>query len=533
MRFPLTPRGRFLLNLNENSAWREERPLWGGAVSSVPRLFLSYAREDEPWKCVFERFLMRQLAAAVVPLDYAEGDGQPFGPIKEWVSDALKQSAVFVAFLSIDYINKKYPRLEWSAALDQLQAPDRKHLIFVPLMLDNDAINWWAEKKRLHELAILGSDYAFSDYTDNGRPALIDEQLRYQRRIVSLASVIKRRLNDLGKENGLLPPPGSNVVVKKAVVLLGHPTAASRPEINQNSEAVLTELIKSGIGCTKWKDGWTDTNENWSEIADQAWFVQPVERAEASRYAGNPQIALDGLRSAMGSDFAHATSAKRRIVLWLPKGLENKDFDERAKLLITSDTDPILRRDEPSGLTNYLREQIQVDGPAERVPVVQLESQPETDYNIARVRNALHEGFQAALQGIVVPAPYTYVWENPEAMREQFEQLPGDRLIVAVHDLAMGEDASLNRLATKLSDYGEFIAQGLRDAGRPEVQVFQSVMSCKRASCLATARFPRWECGKWYLLQYETAIETPVRPRPRRFLEFRGYLQEWMLSSAA
>lgn len=167
----------------------------------VKRVFLSFASEDGDWKEAFtDPLWFGNSLGNVDVVDYQLGGNLPFGPLQEWLETEINEAAVFVAFVSQDYIAKKYPLQEWRIGLS---AKAQKKLVFVPVLIDAHAKEWWSELKKNGQLGELEKDYNYGDFTDGrghrchttgGRGHL---NTIVTQKIKDLAKLIKGRLNKI------------------------------------------------------------------------------------------------------------------------------------------------------------------------------------------------------------------------------------------------------------------------------------------------------------------------------------------------
>jgi hypothetical protein len=97
----------------------------------APRVFLSYAREDTWWVRLFQHYFD---LGNVVFVDYhAKSVG--LDELKAAMDEQF--AVVVVAFVSKRYMQQKGTVAEWEKSLSE---KDRRCLIFVPVVLDADAI---------------------------------------------------------------------------------------------------------------------------------------------------------------------------------------------------------------------------------------------------------------------------------------------------------------------------------------------------------------------------------------------------------
>src|SRR5579871_1564947 len=113
-------------------------------TTDAPRIFLSYASEDKYWVEAFRKSVAFENVGAARVLDYAAED-VGFGDLREKLDERIERSAVIIAFISAEYRKKQWTVAEWESALTEAQ---RRRLVFVPIMLDADAVVWWKERRQ-------------------------------------------------------------------------------------------------------------------------------------------------------------------------------------------------------------------------------------------------------------------------------------------------------------------------------------------------------------------------------------------------
>ena len=133
-------------------------------ASDTPQIFFSYASEDKYWVEAFRKSVAFENVGAARVLDYAAED-VGFGDLREKLDERIERSAVIIAFVSADYLKKQWTVAEWESALTEAQ---RRRLVFVPIMLDADAVVWWKERRQQGGLTGLSRDYAYVSFIDAG-----------------------------------------------------------------------------------------------------------------------------------------------------------------------------------------------------------------------------------------------------------------------------------------------------------------------------------------------------------------------------
>jgi len=159
---------------------------------STPSIFFSYASEDKFWVEAFRKSTGFANVGVVRVLDYgAEEVG--YGDLGEKLNERIQGSAVVIAFVSSDYCRKKWTVAEWEEALTEVQ---RRRLVFVPLMLDADAVGWWQDLRKQGKLTALSRDYAYVNFFDaTGRTLDIrPEDTQVNGKIARLALQIRQDL---------------------------------------------------------------------------------------------------------------------------------------------------------------------------------------------------------------------------------------------------------------------------------------------------------------------------------------------------
>src|SRR5262245_228664 len=107
--------------------------------SPAPRVFLSFARKDDYWVGPFKERLKGRLGPVVVQDVLAEPN-VPFAELAGCVDQRTAQARVVIALLSRNYCTSKWASAGWRISLSE--APLR-NLLFVAVMMDADAQQWW------------------------------------------------------------------------------------------------------------------------------------------------------------------------------------------------------------------------------------------------------------------------------------------------------------------------------------------------------------------------------------------------------
>jgi hypothetical protein len=155
---------------------------------AAPRVFLSYASEDHWWVELFQKYF--DLGNVVFVNCTADAVG--FGELKTAIDEGVESSVAVVAFVSEKYASQEATVTAWEKSLSET---NRRRLIFVPVMLDADGIDWWQRLRRSGGLSSLGRDYQFANFTDGGGYALPGpDKPQYLQRIAKLAAQLKKEI---------------------------------------------------------------------------------------------------------------------------------------------------------------------------------------------------------------------------------------------------------------------------------------------------------------------------------------------------
>jgi hypothetical protein len=176
-------------------------------MGEAPRIFFSYASEDGFWVEAFEKSTAFKNIGVVRVFDYA-AEEVGYGPLKASLDDQIDRSAVVIAFVSTNYIRKEWTVAEWESSLSEAQ---RRRLVFVPIMLDADAIAWWKGLRTQGKLSALSRDYAYVSFLDGGgrRVEIRPEDTAPNEKISNLALQIRGPGSQIaGRMRGLEPFDG-------------------------------------------------------------------------------------------------------------------------------------------------------------------------------------------------------------------------------------------------------------------------------------------------------------------------------------
>jgi hypothetical protein len=490
------------------------------------RIFLSFASDDEAWVLAFtNRAWFGNLLGNVRIQNYLAGDNLPFGELGRWLDERIGRAAVVIAFVSADYRSKKWTVAEW---LSSLRAAQRDKLIFVPVMLDSDAKEWWASQRRHGGLSVLPDDYQYADFTDGlgKRLNIRPEDTSVTERIKELAKEIRGMLVDRSDE----PIDGQRPLTD--VVVLGHPTARSAEGVETQSSALLKELKTSSLKVEFWRDGWRGRSAEQAgqaaTLCKDAVFVQPLAAIEAADYAASPGMTSTYLER------AGITGA--RVALWLPHGVRDAAFEQ--KMVASADDQPtMLRSDTPAELAAWLCGALRVETMAAHTLALQIEDLGFEDDTIpdpeaVRLAEEVQEGLCGVVNGIVKPnpPPWPFVGFDP-GLKDLITIVQGDRAIIAVHDLDIPpstEDKTRKAIERKFLAMQD-VVQLVESTTKRQLNLFRAALVVRNPKVLPFFKYPNDGRFKdWRLLRFERPDEeTPLKPDPASKAYFRAQLAAW------
>jgi hypothetical protein len=505
-------------------------------MANPPKIFLSYASEDGPWVNWFTRKEWFAGQIGVVTLEnYLAGDNLEFGELTKWVDEQISEATVVIAFISKFYRDKDWTKVEWDKTLTEFR---RRRLIFVPVMLDAEARAWWQQLRQRGDLNVLPGDYMYSDFTnDRGEPLPISSDDRVQLQIGKLARAIKEVLFAAPVDRPPAPPQPAPPGGEENVVVLRHPTSRFAEGVAEQASALVQAAQAEGLSVQEWKDGWLKNSAaRGKSPGASAVFVQPLAAGEASEEvteAGKTPKRL-----------ADAGVPAAPLVLWLPSGQTDPDFQKAAAAptetlpdLLTLRAKPALRTDAARDLSLHLRAILR-SAPARDDPVVQIETVGSTagqpDLEATRLAEQLSQLFGNIVNSVMTTdssSPWPF-WDD--LFKAQIAVLPGSRAIVAVHDLDVppSADKTANRkcIELKFQRMQDYVRE--TDCGS-KLKFFWAALIYKNAKALPFAQYPYDGRFKdWRLLSFERAeggsdAEQPVRPAPASLGAFRAQLSKW------
>jgi TIR domain len=522
-------------------------------------VFISYASQDAPWKNSFtnKTWFGQQLGSVYVE-DYQLGDNLPFGPLDAWLKKEISAAGAIVLIVSKDYIQKEYTLKEWWQSLSEAS---RQRLVFVPVMIDACAKVWWAEQKRLGHLRLLGDDYAYADFTENGRAINIVTAEggidSVTRKIVELARLIRcylesqepidPRPNAAPTTSISAPAPvsapspaaaGSQVspnlsnAARPAVIVLGHPSAAAIKEVAENTRQLTVHLNSANLAPITWNDGWraAASARQVSGLLPitNILFVQPLGPVDAGDYATSPEAIRKWIEAAMKTDMPDGASGRppHSLVLWLPSNLTDAAFEAELSDSVQKHN-LVLRHDDPSSLATWLNNQV---GGADQVDILMLEDLADVR-DSRTLRAALHDGFRKIIGEEMNPVPESWPF-HPDILVEHLKQVPTDRVIIAIHDLNTGIAHSWHEARRGLEQKLSMIEKATREAGRDDLKFFRSALLVSKSDTLPWVKYPSpSQFENWCLLPF-TKKDNALEPKANHANVFRTYLRDWLRESA-
>jgi hypothetical protein len=507
-------------------------------MPNAPRIFFSYASEDSYWVEAFKKSTaFKKSIGEVCVLDYA-AEEVGYGPLGAALDKQVHQSAVVIAFVSRHYCKKRWTIAEWEQSLTEVQ---RRRLLFVPIMLDADATTWWQSQRKEGKLTSLSRDYAYVTFTDagGGRLDIRPEDTQVNGMIARLARQIRDDLGAAPLEVGRadpLPPPvnGADIVV------LAHPMAALPQEMTAHIRALAETLKGRGVRVELWKDGWRRKPEaRGTGVSSDTLFVQPLAESEAADMASN--------HGATGVFLGEAGFPNANVVLWLPAAFHDPDFEAAAASSADVRTFPGLRVDAPLALADWLEgykkrpdfvDQIKI-----QIKTIGLMDGPPSPQSAAsqRVVDQLRDQFVNITANLVNPAPEPPPWEFwGEQFAEHLKRLPGNRTIIAIHDLDVtpgSEDSVEKQLQARFDEILTAVEkeqEARLNDGRPQLKTFLAALLVRTASALPFNEYPHdGRYAQWRLLGFAPPNgagpekEPPLEPNPDSLAVFRHKLFSW------
>jgi TIR domain len=515
---------------------------------STPRIFFSYASEDKFWVEGFQKSVGFANVGLVRVLDYA-AEEVGYGDLGKKLNEQIDGSAVVVAFVSANYCKKKWTVAEWEKALTEVQ---RRRLVFVPLMLDADAVTWWQDLRKRGRLTALSRDYAYVSFFDAaGRPLDIrPEDTKVNGKIARLAQQIRQDLEipQVDAETTLpssIPNACPKAVEGLDVVILGHPTVALPQEMAEPLRKLCEELKDRAVRMELWRDGWRKKPDarGRAAVAGNTIFVQPIAEAEAADVADNPGVFATYLDS--------AACHNAKVALWLPCDFTDRNFEMAAQGAGDPSAFPALRVDSAEGLADWLQgfKAAEASGDETRIQIKTVglmgDGGPEQLIAPTNIIDQLKtEIVNIAWKFVDNPHPTPPPWEFwGEQFSEHLKRLRGNRTIIAIHDLdiAPGPDSSIEKqLQARFDEILEAVEEEQREralAKKPPLNAFLVALLVRTATAFPFNEYPYdGRYGQWRLLGFAppngAEAGAPIKANPDSLAVFRQKLYSWAHSQA-
>ncbi len=508
---------------------------------SAPRIFFSYASEDKFWVEAFQRSTGFGNVGVVRVLDYAAEEAG-YGGLGEKLNEQIEGSAVVIAFVSANYCKKQWTVAEWEEALTEVQ---RRRLLFVPLMLDADAVTWWRNLRKQGKLTALSRDYAYVSFFDAaGRLLHIrPEDTQVNGKIARLAQQIREDLETPRVEEEPVPALRNSCPTAAAdeaeLVVLGHPTAALPQEMAEPIRKLCEGLRGRGFRMQTWRDGWRRKADARGQVgsAGNAIFVQPVAEGEAPDLAANPSV--------IAKDLDAAGCPNATVALWLPSGFSDREFEAAAERAAGSRAFPALRAGSAEALADWLQGFMTPDASRNETRI-QIETVgllgdrgPELIGPMNIIDQLKSEITSIASKFVDNPQPTPPPWEFfGEQFSEHLKRLRGNRTIVAIHDLdvAPGPNSSIEKqLQARFDEILEAVEKEQRErarAGKPPLNAFLAALLVRTAGALPFNEYPYdgryWQ---WRLLGFAppngAGEDAPLKANPDSLAVFKSKLYSW------
>jgi hypothetical protein len=288
----------------------------------------------------------------------------------------------------------------------------------------------------------------------------------------------------------------------------------------------LERLIRgAGLHLVSWPDGWlaqplTHREDALGLLPRHPVFVQTLGPGDAGELAIRPETARGRLKKIVGPDPLASLVDTSGLFLWLPKGLVDDDFNGAKAAPPT-----YLSQDSPEELTKQLS--LSID-PRPPVPVIMLEFTGNP-----RLRSQLTDAFHKIIEQEVSPPVETWAFdgnEDSDLLQEQIKLFPGNRAILAVHDINVGPVSGFQeakrKLEIKLLGYMNRVQKAQSAAKRDDLKFFWTTIVLRNGSHLPFVKYPTPPFDNWHLLSFINSGEDAI-PNPQRTSIFRGYLREW------
>ena len=512
-------------------------------MSEAPRVFFSYASEDGFWVEAFKKSTAFKSVGLVRILDYA-AEEVGYGPLGAALDGQINQSAVVIAFVSSDYCKKKWTVAEWEESLTEAQ---RRLLVFVPIMLDADATAWWQDLRKQGKLSSLSRDYAYVSFTDagGGRLDIRPEDTQVNGKIARLARQIRSDLETRacalpGPAIGSLPPAALDAA---EVVVLAHPKAALPSEMAKHVGKLCGTLKGRGVRVDLWNNEWRRKPEARGKagVNAETVFVQPLSEGEAADMASD-QGATDAYLVEVGFPSA-------KVVLWLPAAFHDPTFEAAAASTADARSFPSLRVDAPDGLADWLNGFRSLSDSSGEETKIQIKTIGLMDIapsrqsaTSQRIVDRLRDQFVDIASTLVDnprPKPPPWVFWGDQ-FSEHLKRLPGNRTIIAIHDLDVTPDVDGSVEKQLQARFDEILTavekeqEARSSAGRPPLNAFLAALLVRSAGALPFNEYPYdGRYRQWRLLGFvppngaEPGESAPLEPNAASLAVFRHNLFSW------
>jgi hypothetical protein len=157
------------------------------------------------------------------------------------------------------------------------------------------------------------------------------------------------------------------------------------------------------------------------------------------------------------------------------------------------------------------------------------------DATTTQLADDLQQRFSGIVNREILPNPGLWPFWGEE-INEQVKMLPGNRVIIAVHDLDITPSADPGTIRTslemKLSLAQEAVELANKESkGGRKVDPFFTALLVKNANALPFGSYPsNGRFKDWRLLRFESA---GVKPVPASLAVFRGQLNKWAANRTA
>jgi len=509
-------------------------------MPDAPRIFFSYASEDGYWVEAFRKSTAFKSIGGVRVLDYA-AEEVGYGPLGAALDEQIHRSAVVIAFVSRDYYKKQWTIAEWEQSLTEAQ---RRRLLFVPIMLDADATAWWQSQRKQGKLTSLSRDYAYVTFTDagGGRLDIRPEDTQVNGKIARLARQIRDDLESAAPLGAERADPLPATVKAADIVVLAHPKAALPQEMAAHIGALAETLKGRGVRVELWKDGWRRKPEARGKagVNSDTLFVQPLAESEAADMASD--------RGATGVYLGEAGFPNAKVVLWLPAAFHDPDFEAAAASSGDARTFPGLRVDAPHALADWLegyrKRSDFMDQTKIQIKTIGLTDGPPSPQSAAsqRVVDRLRDQFINITANLVDnPPPAPPPWEFwGDQFAQHLKRLPGNRTIIAIHDLDVTPDSDGSVEKQLQARFDEILTavekeqEARSNDGRPLLNAFLAALLVRTASALPFNEYPYdGRYRQWRLLGFAPpngagpGEEPSLEPNPASLAVFRHKLFSW------